>query len=63
MSTIPKFAYKLRPAYKSTELLIEFNSPESSSDLEKMLFFILEQNGFAFNGAQDLWMNDEIDVA
>jgi hypothetical protein len=59
VSVIQKFAYKLRPGYKSKELLIDFEIPKSSDELQKVIISILKENGFQFKNAHDIWMNDE----
>ena len=51
--------YKLRPAYGSKELLIEFNLKSNIDELIQKLTELLEANGFKFDGIRDVWMNDE----
>lgn len=62
MKNSPKYTYKLRPAYGSQELLIEFGTLD---DPEYFLFEIVRMLGLAGFESQemlDLWMNDEIQV-
>lgn len=54
------FSYKLRPAYGSLELLIEFVIIKEPDNFIKELLEILTTNNFVLNGTTDVWMNDEI---
>lgn len=60
MTDTPKFSYKLRPGYGSKDLLLDFNAKQSADQLQAELISILENNGFKFESAEDLWMNDEL---
>ena len=60
MTVIPKYSYKLRPGYESSELLLEFNCGKSADDLQNDLFTILKNANYQLTGSGDLWMNDEV---
>ena len=53
------YAYKLRPAYGSTELLIEFTRTGDIEAFVGQLLQLLQHHGFECNGTADVWMNDE----
>jgi len=54
------YKYKLRPGYKSSELLIEFFIKAANDDFKNTLFQALESLNSQQKGATNLWMNDEV---
>lgn len=54
-----KYAFKLRPAYGSDELLIELDGKDQPDQLQNDVIRILLQNGFTEGKTEDLWQNDE----
>ena len=55
-----KYAYKLRPGYNSSELLIEFTKTGNANDFIEQLISLLKKNNFVYKDTSDIWMNDEI---
>ncbi|WP_430906225.1 hypothetical protein [Maribacter sp. 2-571] len=56
----PNNTYKLRPAYGSENLLIEFGTADDGEYLLFEIMKLLSMHGFEQQGKIDLWMNDEI---
>lgn len=54
------YSYKLRPAYNSSEKLIEFVKIGDVDRFLEKLLDLLSKNGFSFDNTTDVWMNDEI---
>ena len=54
------YKYKLRPGYKSSELLIEFFIKAANDDFKNTLFQALESLNLQQKGLTNLWMNDEV---
>jgi hypothetical protein len=54
------YKYHLRPAYDSSELLLQFNLDSSATEFIKDLFKALERIEPTVNSLQELWMNGEI---
>jgi hypothetical protein len=54
------YKYKLRPAYKSKELLIEFFSGVENDAFELDINLALSEIEPEMIKAEDLWMNDEV---
>ncbi|MGB0429120.1 MAG: hypothetical protein ACPGLV_01510 [Bacteroidia bacterium] len=52
--------FRLRPAYKSKELLIEFTSGAERDNFVSSLEKALKCINVKITGSQDLWMNDEL---
>jgi hypothetical protein len=55
-----EYSYKLRPAYSSADLLIEFENTGDSEIFLPYLLDLLQNNGFQRKETVDVWMNDEI---
>ncbi|EPR71293.1 hypothetical protein [Cyclobacterium qasimii] len=54
------YSYKLRPAYNSSEQLIEFVKIGDADRFIEKLLELLSKNGFSFDDMTDVWMNDEV---
>lgn len=54
------YKYKLRPGYKSSELLIEFCIKSSNDDFINSFYQALQSLKLQKQGETDLWMNDEV---
>lgn len=54
------YAYKLRPAYGKTDLLLEFTRTGNVDTFVEHLTQLLRNHGFELNGSADIWMNDEV---
>ncbi|WP_124981482.1 hypothetical protein [Nonlabens xiamenensis] len=54
------YSYKLRPAYNSSEQLIEFVKIGDADRFIEKLLDLLSRNGFSYNGLPDVWMNEEV---
>lgn len=52
--------FRLRPAYGSTELLIEFISGPEKSNFLSLLETALSPIKIVITGSKDLWVNDEM---
>ncbi|GGH69712.1 hypothetical protein HNQ91_002865 [Filimonas zeae] len=59
MQDIP-YKYRLRPAYGSDKLLLEFSIDKPDGKFEKALFSALESIHPVIEDIADLWMNDEV---
>ena len=54
------YKYKLRPGYKSSELLIEFCITSANDDFKNSFYQALSSLNLQKKGVTDLWMNDEV---
>jgi len=54
------YKYHLRPAYGSTELLLQFNLDGSDTEFIKDLFKTIASIEPTIDSLQELWMNGEI---
>ena len=54
------YKYKLRPGYKSSELLIEFNLKSANNEFFESLYQALKSCGLQKRSTTDLWMNEEV---
>lgn len=54
------YRYHLRPAYGSSELLLQFNLDSSDTEFIKDLFNALASIAPTVHSLQELWMNGEI---
>ena len=54
------YKYHIRPAYGSSELLLQFNLNSSDTEFIKDLFNVLSSIEPKVNSLQELWMNGEI---
>ena len=54
------YKYYVRPAYGSTELLLQFNLNSTDTEFIKDLFDALTSIDPRVNSLQELWMNGEI---
>ena len=54
------YKYYIRPAYGSTELLLQFNLNSTDTEFIKDLFHALESIHPRVDSLQELWMNGEI---
>tara|TARA_R110002012_G_scaffold6480_7_gene30056 strand:- start:140951 stop:141769 length:819 start_codon:yes stop_codon:yes gene_type:complete len=54
------YSYKLRPAYNSSEYLIEFIKIGDADRFIKKSLDLLSEHGFLFDNITDVWVNDEV---
>ncbi len=54
------YKYKLRPGYKSSELLIEFCIKSADDEFFQILYGSLNSLKIKQKQVTDLWMNDEV---
>lgn len=56
----PSYIYKLRPAYQTNQLLIEFSEGVDNSGFVNDLRFALREIELELIQVEDVWMNDEL---